>query len=361
LLLYKSYANFEINNTFNVLKGQVPEFKKSDIEIAYMVDGVKASSFPLGHIYDVEVDCNGTATAEWIDSGWYLKIRNATAEKVKCTINFTKREITTFADYIFNLAETDTTNLAYDDTSDSNLRYIGSDPNNYLCFDEACTNGKWRVIGVMNNMTTSLGNTESLVKIRRAESIGNYAWDSNGTNDWTTASLNTYLNETWYTSNLIDYDNLIESVVWKLGGYSTSYITTGTLYAYERNKVVYSGSPTEWTGKLALMYPSDYGYATSGGDAGRDLCLSYNLGNYNSYSNCYGNDYLYLGSNEWMLTPVSSNSDNAFRMGSSGRVNYGDSVANPFMVHPSGYLKTTTKIISGNGTSDSPWIIGYSQ
>jgi len=49
--------------------------------------------------------------------------------------------------YITNLAKTDTTNLAYDDTADKNLRYIGSNPNNYVEF-----NGElWRIIGVMNN------------------------------------------------------------------------------------------------------------------------------------------------------------------------------------------------------------------
>lgn len=49
---------------------------------------------------------------------------------------------------IKNLAKTDTTNLALDGTSDNNVRYIGSNPNNYVEF-----NGElWRIIGVMNNI-----------------------------------------------------------------------------------------------------------------------------------------------------------------------------------------------------------------
>ena len=44
--------------------------------------------------------------------------------------------------YITNLAKTDTVNLAYDDTEDKNLRYIGEDPNNYILFNDEL----WRVI-----------------------------------------------------------------------------------------------------------------------------------------------------------------------------------------------------------------------
>ncbi|MDE6292802.1 MAG: hypothetical protein K2L98_03890, partial [Bacilli bacterium] len=49
---------------------------------------------------------------------------------------------------IKTLANTDTTNLATDGTSDNNVRYIGSNPSNYISF-----NGEiWRIIGVMNNI-----------------------------------------------------------------------------------------------------------------------------------------------------------------------------------------------------------------
>jgi hypothetical protein len=274
------------------------------------------------------------------------------------------------ARYITDLSITDTTNLVYDDgTADRNTRFIGSDPDNYLCFDKNCTNGKWRVIGIMNNMTTADGEIKSLVKIIRATSIGNNAWASSNVNDWTTASLNTYLNGDWYDSNLTDYDNLMESVVWKLGGYSNYNISTSTFYAYERNTVVYSGRPTEWTGKIALMYPSDYGYATSGGSTtDRATCLTYKLGYsssdstyWNKQSDCYGNDYLLDSSNStWTLMPDSSYSNGAFDVGSSGYVNdyYYAGVSNSIAVRPVGYLKSNTQILSGSGTNNDPWIIG---
>ena len=93
-------------------------------------------------------------------------------------------------EYITNLAKTDTTNLAYDDTADKNLRYIGSNPNNYVEF-----NGElWRIIGVMNNIEDADGNNASRVKIIRDESIGNLAWNSSGSNSWSNSSLQKLLN-----------------------------------------------------------------------------------------------------------------------------------------------------------------------
>jgi hypothetical protein len=278
----------------------------------------------------------------------------------KVSITIYKKKATALIDYITTLAKSDTTNLVSDDeTDDHNIRYIGSDPDNYLCFDEDCTNGKWRVIGIMNNMTTSKGVTKSLVKIIRATTIGAYKWNSDSINDWTTSSINTHINGDWYTENLTAYDNLVESVVWKLGGATSGDISTISFYNLERGKTVYNGRPTEWTGKLGLMYPSDYGYATSGGTSGRAACLSYNLGRWSSYSACYNNDYIYINTFQWTITPKSSSSsDIFFTFSKYYTTNYYASATSPGEILPVLYLNTGTKILSGDGTSEDPWIIG---
>ena len=99
---------------------------------------------------------------------------------------------------------TDTTQIATDDP-DNNIRYIGANPNNYVYFncsnysnqsDSTCE--KWRIIGVFKNMTKEDGSKEDLVKIIRDDSLGSIAWDSNNVNDWSTASLQTTLNGTYY-------------------------------------------------------------------------------------------------------------------------------------------------------------------
>jgi hypothetical protein len=267
---------------------------------------------------------------------------------------------------ITDLARTDTTSLVYDDgTNDHNTRYIGSSPNNYLCFDRNCTNGKWRVIGVMNNIETEERGTQSLVKIIKATSIGGTAWDTNNVNDWTTSSLQENLNSgDWWTKNLADYDDLLETVTWNLGGTNTSALAASSFYNIERGTTVYGTRPTTWSGKIGLMYPSDYGYATSGGaTTDRATCLAKELYNWDdsSVSDCRDNDYLYLKLNEWTLTPNSRSSHSVFIVGSTGYVYYSSSgninATNPYAVRPAGYLISSTEILSGNGSSSSPWII----
>jgi hypothetical protein len=96
LLLYKSYANFEINNTYNVLKGTVPSFVKNDLQIAVKVDGVSQSDFPIqndGYYYTAtNITCTNGASAEWDNDKWGLLTYNLTKSGTKCEVNFTKQE-----------------------------------------------------------------------------------------------------------------------------------------------------------------------------------------------------------------------------------------------------------------------------
>ena len=64
--------------------------------------------------------------------------------------------------------------LAYDGTSDNNLRYVGANPCNYVKIDDEY----WRIIGVMNNIDDGTGKKETRIKLIRNESIGAYSWDS---------------------------------------------------------------------------------------------------------------------------------------------------------------------------------------
>jgi hypothetical protein len=284
----------------------------------------------------------------------------------KIVVTNTRKELK-LTEYIAKVLETDKTSLVYDETDDNNLRYIGADPNNYLCFDKNCSNGEWRVIGIMNNIETESNGTQSLVKIIRADNVGKYAWDSNNVNDWDTSSLKDELNSgDLYETYIKGYDNLFESVIWNLGGWSSEYTTTSNWYTYERGTTVYSGRPTTWTGKIALMYPSDYGYATSGGSTtDRATCLSINMNNSywgnSSYSNCKNNDYLYNSSyRQWTLTPYSSSSYGVFCVGYTGYVGFDVAYAYGGAVRPVGYLKSDLTILNGDGSSGNPWIISES-
>lgn len=101
-----------------------------------------------------EVDDGGGVTTQWavrpvvyldtdvvIVDGSGTKNSPYTIKKSAITTNNLVQKIKT-------MAKTDTTNLASDGTDDNNIRYIGSNPNNYIEF-----NGElWRIIGVMNNI-----------------------------------------------------------------------------------------------------------------------------------------------------------------------------------------------------------------
>ena len=248
-----------------------------------------------------------------------------------------------------------------------NIRYIGADPANYIYFNcddynnptaETCE--KWRIIGSFKDIEDSEGQTADRVKIMRDEFVStNMVWDSNNVNNWATARLNTYLNGEYYNSLKNDTTkNMIDSVVWNLGGSSTfNDVTAKMFYERERGTNVYGSNPTTWTGKIALIYPSDYGYATSGGSTtNREACLNKELYNWNSVSDCYNNDYIFDSSTgQWTLAHNSSSYNNAFYVYNNGNAfNY---VANyVFGVRPVLYLESSALITQGDGSEASPFV-----
>ena len=337
--------------------------------------------------------------------------------------------------YIANLAKTDTVNLATDDV-DNNVRYIGKDPSNYVYFNcsdysnpTADTCELWRIIGVFNNVTKSDGSKENLVKIIRADSLGNYSWDykkngvgtstsDHGSNDWSDSQLMMMLNPTSYlksgytnsgdiifsgsqqlyskmgsyyngtkgcrpaevasgasfsctevdfTSTGLKNDttrNAIEEVVWNLGGTgdynSASNGLASHWYGYERGTTVYTGRPTTWTGKIGLMYPSDYGYATSGGTTkDRVDCLAKELFSWDSsdFSDCKGNDYLFdINNDPWTLAPGSASAHIVFIVNGYGDVhqitaNYTNAV------RPALFLKSNIQVDKGTGVKSNPYTL----
>ena len=264
-------------------------------------------------------------------------------------------------EYIESLLSSNPTTMNNDDP-DGNVRYMGANPNNYVSFNEEL----WRIIGVFDVASTYGGPTEKRLKIIRNDSIGNMAWDSGNVNDWTQASLQEYLNGDYYNSIDSVSQNLIGDTYWNLGG-TASYTSASNglpshFYGYERGTTVYSGHSSYWIGKIGLMYPSDYGYATSGGTTtDRSSCLAeemFNWAIWSSYSDCVNNDYLYYSSSSpWTITPNSGISNSVFLVNNSGYLNY-TFAFNSISVSPVLYLKSTVEITGGEGTSENPYTLG---
>ena len=375
-IIYFTYSKFTSTNEATAYETTVEPFIKNDYFIASYIDGEWSNEIPGkndGYIVD-KIVCDNGAVGTWDNDEWGINIRNAT-KKIKCSVFFIVKPVSV-TEEITTLASSNTTNFATDDP-DNNIRYIGANPNNYVYFncsdynnqsDSTCE--KWRIIGVFKNMTKSNGSKEDLVKIIRDDRLGNISWDSTNGNDWSTATLQTTLNGEYYNGTYAigalkndSTRNAIESVVWNLGG-TESYTSASNglashFYGYERGTTVYSGRPTTWTGKVGLMYPSDYGYATSGGSTtNRAACLAKELYNWKNsdVSDCKNNDYLFKSSYyQWTLVHNSSSSDVVFGVNAKGYVS-NNGVRGTGGVLPAAFLKFNILISEvGNGSSESPF------
>ena len=395
-IFYKSYAFYEEKKDFNVINGVVED--PGDIYYAYYVNNTITRYFPTkdsGLTLDTtKSSCTSGVTISWDDDNWhaildYSNYQKNSTTRTKCTLYFRKKPplATTILNNLVSGANTSSTDvytvpnktsdsctytLAYDGTSDNNLRYVGANPCNYVTF-----NGEeagWRIIGILN---TPEGQRMKLISTYPVEHL------KLDVNDWTKSSLQTLLNSgayynrttgKYYNGRDLDFTdygltgtakNQIDTITWKLGGTTFEDSHSNGLashwYTCERGTTVYTGSSTEWQGKVGLMYPSDYGYATSGGTSmNRASCLAKELYNWSGASDCYNNDWLYNSNNwQWTLTPYSSSDEEVVDIDRDGSVseNYGH-IMHSLAVRPSVYLISKTSILGGEGTRENPYEIG---
>ena len=247
-----------------------------------------------------------------------------------------------------------TKTLAYDGTADNNLRYIGTNPCNYVSF-----NGQeWRIIGVFNNVSV-VGENEpqTLLKLITATDYSStILWDSGNKNIWGSSSLYTTLNGTYYTTNL-NSSSYIANVMWSLGASPNSSISASQFYAAEHGTVVPSGATSQYAGYVGIMHASDYGFATSGDmdNSTRGDCISAALNASKDWtSSCYNYDWLSYATTMWTINPRSGVTNHAYRV-SYNILNY-TTVGGTYSkatVRPVIFLKSNVKIDSGDGSSGS--------
>ena len=331
----------------------------------------------------ISFDENGIAKVSITGKGKFdgLKITNGTKENAEV------KEITkpTYGmkatEYITNLLEYDGEGLKIDNTSDQNIRYYGSNPNNYVSFN----NELWRIIGVFGNN----------VKLVRSEKLGDLSWDSSessvnggyGVNEWSQADLQNYLNKMYYggtsvtcyngksnktttcPTNTIDETakTLIDNHIWNTGAIEYNTRTdTVAFYKDERGnqtgKICSSGNncndtverTTTWPGYIGLPYPTDYAYASS-----ENICETNMVkqDSSNAYI-CKNNNWMFKNIWYWTLSPSASSGISRFvwLVHSDGDVRYSNA-ANGGAVFPAIYLKSNILIESGKGTSSDPYIL----
>ena len=342
----------------------------------------------------ISFDSEGNAKVSITGRGKFdgLKVCNATKNDVnivtgECPVTLPAKA-TTYIEYLYNNEETRTSNgLKKDNTADQNIRYYGSDSNNYVSFN----NELWRIIGVFGNN----------VKLIRSESLGSLSWDSSassvnnggGVNEWSQADLQVYLNTMYYggttvtcygdtknstttcPTNTIDETSkgLIDYHTWNTGAINwddvydstTESFDTVEFYKAERGnetgKICSSSNycndtvtrTTTWTGYIALPYITDYAYASGEDDCNTKIDVS------STYTyKCKNNNWMQGGSDTWYLSPdanpaLASGVWLVFGVGDTG----GSSAAGPLSAFPTIYLKSNILIESGKGTSSNPYIL----
>ena len=311
-----------------------------------------------------EIVSTGTVTQEWQIEVIFANLdsdQNAnTGKSFTASLIIQEEAIVTnlgnFATYIANLYTTDGVNDLYLhdgsgtygtlEAGDNSYRYTGANPNNYVCFgsdEESCpADNLYRIIGVFNNQ----------VKLIKSTSYGSYVWEQDWNtqgNTWdgtTKPDIYTTLNTTYYNTLSSEWQNLIAESTWQVGG--MDYSTTNTVKQYYDVEVGTGQSGYEETMKIGLMYVSDYGYGASPEKWTTAL-----------YEENYGTDnWLYLGTFEWLISRSTNYSNYAFDVSSvRGGYVYNDSVSFAAAVRPSFYLESNVEISSGTGTSTDPFIL----
>ena len=294
-----------------------------------------------------------------------------------------------------------------------NIRYYGASPNNYIYFNcsdysnqSSSTCETWRIIGVFdgkvklirnksigkmeydndkedtylqsiastegNNNTAELLNynindEETIIKLAPEQTGGK------GQNDYSKSSLqkilnNYYYNSLKYTGNStynfastgIKNDttrNMIADITYNLGGQNYTEVYPNQIYTNERGTAVPSGNATTWTGKIAIPYLSDYGYATDLSKCQKQLD-SYNDTTC-ALNNWVKNVITNNGTILWVLAPDCSSNVTWYVSSSGSTVTYGDQ-SESHSITPVLYLNSKLTIKSGTGSSSTPYQLSLS-
>lgn len=280
--------------------------------------------------------------------------------------------------------------LKKDNTSDANIRYEGSNPNNYVKFNDEL----WRIIGVFADN----------IKLIRNEALGDLSWDSSessinrglGVNEWSRSDLKEYLNTMYYGGSAVTCYNeannttttcpaaslnepaktMIDDHTWNTG--AIEYATRkDTIAFYNAERGSLTGKKctdgvgcndtvtrtTSWTGYVALPYTTDWAYASSKVECQTNLqTASDDSSSYFKYICTQSNwmwhsDHLFM----WMLSPAvrSSEALTVWYACNNGFVNDMGAYS-AYSVFPTIYLKSDIKIVGGTGIKADPYILSRS-
>ena len=226
--------------------------------------------------------------------------------------------------------------------------FTGANPNNYITFNGE--DAGWRIISV---------ECDGKIKIIKIDSIGNMKWDESNNNNWARpATLNTYLNSTYYNGLNSTARGQIVASNFSIGAVPSDInMDMSTQVSKENLK--------KWEGKIALPTVSEY-IRTNSNKSSCGTFPSYR----DNFGSCKNTTWMYnsnINSSWWTLTPYSypgHSSIYVFYLYSGGRlggyINGGnnDTVNIGFaVVRPTLYLSSDIQITGGDGSQNNPYVI----
>ena len=291
-----------------------------------------------------------------------------------------------------------------DDRLESNgtITYIGSNPDNYVLLEGSL----WRIVNSDDSIKNSEGQVVGGIKLVRRDSLGKYVWrytqsgvnNGYGVADWSSSTLKTVLNNLFYTSssgtcymtdgsastsscnfssNGLNSNSLIENVTWNTGAgnpnsnastllselksnskVSDNGCTTSAKSNSKCNTSPNGGFTTSSTGYVGLLSPSDFMYATSGGNTtSRTACLGMSGSSWNNYADCYNTWLKTTAGTDWTLQPAIYSNDYSRVFAYNKTYVNNQPSKKAYIVRPSVYLFPDTIVYSGKGTQTDPYII----
>ena len=231
---------------------------------------------------------------------------------------------------------------AVDDTdSPKEYRYVGSNPKNYVyfnCSDSIRTDTceTWRILGIYNE--THGTTTESRIKLVKANHEEISAWDINGNIDYELSTMNSLLSVSYYDGLSEMAKGQIDKATYYLGGAQNLDMNALSMRDYELASEKMISVP------VGLMQVSDYALASGLGETE----------NLNTLASRNANNWLFTGKNEWLVNQ--NNANQVYALDTTGALTTGN-VTEEKLVRPVVYLDSNIKIIGGEGTSSSPYLL----
>ena len=234
--------------------------------------------------------------------------------------------------------------LYEDEYEEGKYTYKGANPNNYITFNNETAG--WRIISI---------NSDKTIKIMRITSIvENTNWDKEQYNNWARpATINTYLNEEYYSSLNTTAQNQIAEANYSIGAVTPDNNNLTNQINDENSK--------QWKGKIVLPTASEYIRSSSNNNCGS---MSKIWGYSSNTSNtCVNTNWMQknnindINSDWWTITPEVDTTYSVFYIGRTGYMDTNNTMMAYLQIHPVITISSEVKITGGNGTLYDPYRI----